>query len=166
MRSRLALLAAVATSLAACSPSSGETVATRSQADSNDTQATHPESGLRVIPLTVQSGDTSHNFRVEVAQSRIEQAQGLMYRAEMADDEGMLFPLAEPREASFWMRNTVIPLDIVFIGPDRRILNIEANAVPYSLDHRRSKGEAAAVLELNGGLAEELGIEPGDEVDW
>ena len=84
----------------------------------------------------------------------------------MGKDEGMLFPMEPPREASFWMKNTVISLDIIFIGTDGRILNIAENAVPYSEEPRRAAGLAAAVLELNGGRAAELGIVPGDKVEW
>ena len=78
----------------------------------------------------------------------------------------MIFPMDPPRQATFWMKNTVLSLDLVFIGPDRRILNIAARAVPYSLDVLPSAGPAAAVLELNAGRAAELGIAPGDKVDW
>jgi len=68
--------------------------------------------------------------------------------------------------ASFWMRNTVIPLDIIFVGPDGRILNIAANTVPYSEESVRSVGPAGAVLELNAGRTAELGVAAGDLVEW
>jgi uncharacterized membrane protein (UPF0127 family) len=85
----------------------------------------------------------------------------------MGADEGMLFPYEDdPHVLGFWMRNTVLPLDIIFITPDRRVLNIAANAVPYSEASLRSTGVAAAVLELNGGRAAALGIAPGDRVSW
>jgi len=126
----------------------------------------HPESGLEIIDLAVVHGRERHEFRVEVAGSRFEQARGLMFRRAMGKDEGMLFPMEPPREASFWMKNTVISLDIIFIGTDGRILNIAENAVPYSEEPRRAAGLAAAVLELNGGRAAELGIVPGDKVEW
>jgi uncharacterized membrane protein (UPF0127 family) len=128
--------------------------------------ARHPVSGLEVVPLTVTQGGKVHHFRVEVARTDDEQATGLMFRKQMGADEGMIFLRDPPDMASFWMRNTVLPLDIIFIGTDRRIINIAANTVPYSLDSHRSFGIAAAVLELNGGRAAELGIEPGAKVDW
>ena len=68
--------------------------------------------------------------------------------------------------ASFWMKNTVLPLDLIFIGPDRRIINIAADAVPYSEDPIESEAPAGAVLELNAGRAAELGLSPGDRVEW
>ena len=89
-----------------------------------------------------------------------------MFRTAMGADEGMIFPMSPPRQAAFWMRNTVIPLDIIFIGSDRRILNIAANAVPYSEEPLPSVGAAAGVLELNGGRAAQLGISAGDRVEW
>ena len=127
----------------------------------------HAESGLEVIPLTVtaQTGD-EHGFAVEVAASAEEQRQGLMFRTSMGADEGMIFPLAEVRMASFWMRNTVIPLDIIFIGPDNRILNIAENTTPYSEAPVPSIAPAMAVLELNAGRTAELGIAAGDLVEW
>jgi uncharacterized membrane protein (UPF0127 family) len=95
----------------------------------------HPISGLKVVPLTISTKNGRHTFRVEVAVSEEEQAKGLMFRTQMGADEGMIFPMDPPRMAAFWMKNTVIPLDIVFIGPDHRVLNVAANAVPYDLTH-------------------------------
>jgi uncharacterized membrane protein (UPF0127 family) len=129
-------------------------------------QARHPISGLEVIPLTIAQNGKSHAFRVEVAQTMEQQQKGLMFRTAMGPDEGMLFPSDRPEARSFWMKNTVIPLDIVFIGPDHLISNIAANAVPYSLDPIPSSGAAIAVLELNGGRAAQLGIMPGARVSW
>jgi uncharacterized membrane protein (UPF0127 family) len=129
--------------------------------------AVHPESGLEVVPLTVHRGARALKFRVEVARSPAEQAKGLMFRQKMGPDEGMIFPSNPPREGvAFWMKNTVIPLDIIFIGPDHKILNIAANAVPYSLAPLPAAGPTANVLEINGGRAAELGIVAGDTVEW
>lgn len=161
-----ALYAALAL-LAACSPQA-QREATASEPIPGQTAAlpNHPESGLQVVPLTVTQDGKVHHFRVEVARSDDEQAKGLMFRKQMGPDEGMIFPRNPPDIASFWMRNTVIPLDIIFVGTDGRIINIEANAVPYSLDPRRANGLTATVLELNGGRAAELGIGPGAKVEW
>lgn len=157
---------ALAFALAACSPGPAES-STASASDAAAVQDVHPESGLPVIELSVaEAGGEVDTFRVEVASSRMEQARGLMFRTKMGANEGMLFPFERPREASFWMKNTVIPLDIIFIGADGRILNVAAKAVPYSEDQVLSEGEAAAVLELNGGRAAQLGIAAGDRVSW
>ncbi len=156
------LLGAIAVALVACSPGAGDAAPQSSQA----APAVHPVSGLRVIPLKVTSGSKVHNFRVELARTPQEQAKGLMFRTTMGPDEGMIFPFDPPRGASFWMRNTVISLDLIFVAPDGRISNIAANAVPYDETPLYSAGEAKAVLELNGGRAAELGIKPGDRVEW
>ena len=130
-------------------------------------RAVHPESGLAIIPLTVHRGNHPLRFRVEAARNSAEQEHGLMFRAQMGADEGMIFPFIPPRAGvAFWMKNTVIPLDIVFIGRDGRILNIAANATPYSLAPIPSAGVTAGVLEINGGRAAQLGIVPGDKVEW
>ena len=156
------LLGAIAVALVACSPGSGDAAPQSSQS----APAVHPVSGLPVVPLKVTSGSKVHQFRVELARTPQEQAKGLMFRTEMGPDEGMIFPFDPPRGASFWMRNTVIPLDLIFVAPDGRISNIAANAIPYDESPLTSNGEAKAVLELNGGRAAELGIKPGDRVEW
>ncbi|PEQ12820.1 hypothetical protein B2G71_11060 [Novosphingobium sp. PC22D] len=157
-------IAAIAFALCACS-SNGPSEAA-SPAASLGQSAVHPVSGLPVIDLAVKGKGGPHAFRVELARTAQEQAKGLMFRTEMGPDEGMLFPMEPPRQASFWMRNTVIPLDLVFVGEDHHVLNIAANAVPYDESQLKSDGKVIAVLELNGGRAAELGIAPGDEVTW
>ena len=87
-------------------------------------------------------------------------------RTELGPDEGMIFPSTPPSARSFWMKNTPLPLDIIFIGVDGRILNVAAMTTPYSLESIASSGITRGVLELAGGRAAELGIEPGDLVDW
>lgn len=157
------LLTAAALALTACSPNAADSA---SPTVASESAARHPESGLPVIPLTVWRGEKKLSFRVEVARTGPEQAKGLMFRTAMGPDEGMIFPMDPPRGASFWMRNTVIPLDIIFIGVDGRISNVAANAEPYSERPLESAGLVKAVLELNGGRAAELGIVPGDRVEW
>jgi uncharacterized membrane protein (UPF0127 family) len=126
----------------------------------------HPVSGLAVIPLSIFASGTVHQFRVEIARTDTEQEKGLMFRTKMGADEGMIFPMSPPRSAAFWMRNTVIPLDIIFVGADHRILNVAANAVPYDERPLPSSGAVSGVLELTGGRAGQLGIGPGDRVTW
>lgn len=162
MRSPL-VPAAAALLLAACSSQAADPA----MAPVAERAATHPVSGLEVVPLTVTAADGMvHEFAVEIARTPMEQAQGLMFRTRMAPDEGMLFPRDPPGPASFWMKNTVLSLDIIFIGPDDRVINVAANTVPYSEDPVVSEGPAAAVLELNAGRAAELGIGPGALVRW
>jgi uncharacterized protein len=124
------------------------------------------EAGLDQTSLCIKSGTKAHGFTVEIARTSPQQARGLMFRTALADDRGMIFPFTEPRVASFWMKNTVIPLDIIFIGADGRIENIAANTVPYSTDPVVSTAPVTAVLELRAGLAAERGIKPGDMVRW
>lgn len=153
------LFALLAAALVACSPGAGG-------AATAPAPAVHPESGLEVIPLTVTGASGSHRFKVEVAKSGMEQARGLMFRTKLGPNEGMIFPMSPPRGASFWMKNTVISLDLIFIAPDGRISNIAANAVPYDLSSLLSVGPVKGVLEIPGGRAAELGIAPGDKVAW
>ena len=95
-----------------------------------------------------------------------EHERGLMFRESLGPDRGMIFPFDTPRQASFWMKNTLIPLDMIFIRADGSIANIEANTVPLSLQPVYSEGDVAAVLEIAGGRSAELGITAGDKVDW
>jgi uncharacterized membrane protein (UPF0127 family) len=118
------------------------------------------------VPLTVTSGERVHRFTVEVARTAEEQATGLMNRSSLAPDRGMVFPFDAPRDASFWMKNTLIPLDIIFVRADGSIANIEANTVPLSLQPVLSDGPVSAVLEIAGGRSAELGVKPGDKVQW
>ncbi|MBV7265091.1 DUF192 domain-containing protein [Erythrobacter sp. WH131] len=154
---------AVALLAAACAPvgAADETPAAPPAAAEIDR---HPVSGLEVIDLVVVSGQTRHPFRVEVAATPQEQNRGLMFRTEMGENEGMFFPSYTPQARSFWMKNTPMSLDIIFIGTDGRITNIAANTVPYSTESVPSTGLTSGVLELIAGRAAELGIEPGDEV--
>lgn len=123
-------------------------------------------SGLEVVPLEIRSQGATHRFIVEVARTPDEQARGLMYRESIGPDEGMIFPFAAPRPASFWMRNTLIPLDMLFVRADGTIALIAANTVPLSEEPVGSGEPVAAVLELRGGRAAELGITEGDTVSW
>jgi len=124
------------------------------------------QAGLDQLSLCVQSAAKTHAFAVEVARSAEEQSRGLMFRPELADERGMLFPYSSPKILSFWMKNTVIPLDIIFIRADGSIESIAANTTPYSLDSVSSGEPAIAVLEIRGGLSAEIGIKPGDTVSW
>ena len=157
------LIAAVGCSPLAAGSTNAQGAATTAAAAQ---PAVHPVSGLKVVPLTVTTASGAHAFKVEVAASPAEQERGLMFRTTMGADEGMIFPMDAPRPVAFWMKCTVIPLDIIFVGADHKVLNIAANAVPYDLSPLPSFGNAAGVLELNGGRAAQIGLKPGDTVAW
>jgi len=142
-------------SLAACQPSASVAAPT----------AVAP-SGLAQVPLTISGPSGSHRFIVEVARTPAEQSKGLMFRRSLAPDRGMIFPFAAPEVATFWMKDTLIPLDLIFIRADGSIANIAANTTPMSQGLIPSEGMVTAVLELAGGRAAALGIVPGDRVAW
>jgi uncharacterized membrane protein (UPF0127 family) len=123
------------------------------------------------VPVTIASANGAHVFLVERAVTAGQQAQGLMYRTDLKPDGGMLFhpyPAegGAPREASFWMKNTPTPLDILFIRADGTIATIAENTIPYSSTEVKSREPVAAVLELVGGRTAQLGIAEGDRVTW
>lgn len=113
----------------------------------------------------VTAGGKRHDFKIELALTPIQQQNGLMYRTEMAADAGMLFYFSEEAPRAFWMKNTLIPLDMIFIKKDGRILNIHENAIPNDLTSIPSDGPVVAVVELNGGITRKLGIKAGDKID-
>ena len=120
---------------------------------------TFDKSKLSVITSTGQK-----NFEVEMAVSDQQQSQGLMYRRSMAANAGMLFDYGALRHIQMWMKNTYIPLDMIFIGPKGKIINIVERTIPHSESIISSKGRARAVLELNSGTVSRLGIKTGDTV--
>lgn len=151
MLARLGCVALLLTGVAACigAPMMGEA---------------HAQGAL--IPLSIKTSRTIHKFRVEVARTEAEQARGLMFRESLPVDGGMIFPMKPPRSASFWMKNTVIPLDMIFIRSDGTIARIAADTVPYSAEPVDSGEPVAAILELAGGKAAALGIAENDMVSW
>ena len=124
------------------------------------------ESGLQLIPLEIRSGGKVHKFTVEVARTADEQARGLMFRESLAPDRGMIFPYSPPEVASFWMKNTLIPLDMIFIREDGSIARIADNTIPGSLESVSAGEPVVAVLEIAGGRSAELGITDSDTVSW
>jgi hypothetical protein len=119
---------------------------------------------LPMEDLSIETAQGVRRFHVEIADNDAEREQGLMYRRTMAADHGMLFEFDPPQPVSFWMHNTYLSLDIIYIGPDGRILNIADHATPFSDENLPSAGPVRGVLELNAGRAEALGILPGDLV--
>lgn len=114
--------------------------------------------------LVIETASGEHAFDVELADTDAKRQRGLMFREELAADTGMLFDFAPPRRVSMWMRNTPLPLDMLFIAADGRIAHIAANTVPYSEAIITSPMPVAAVFEVNAGTAARLGIAVGDVV--
>jgi len=120
---------------------------------------------LETSPLLIETRDGArHAFTVEVADEFEEMRIGLMNRRSLRADAGMLFLYGRPRGAAMWMKNTYIPLDILFIQSDGRIANIAVNTTPLSLETIPARGRVAAALELAGGTTVALGIKAGDKV--
>ncbi len=120
------------------------------------------EAQREALVITTKTG--AHDFIVEIADNDQERARGLMFVRSMPDDEGMLFDFFTEQPVSFWMRNTYIPLDMLFIKADGTIDSIAKRATPLSDRSIPSKGPIRFVLEINGGLSEKLGVETGDTV--
>ncbi len=114
--------------------------------------------------LTIESRNGDHSFAVEIVDTPESRAKGLMYREELAPDAGMLFDFKESRPVSFWMSNTLIPLDMIFITEEGLIANVHAQARPLDTTSIPSDGPVMFVLEIPGGRAAELGIAAGDRV--
>jgi len=157
---RAAAAALLVAALAACSGG-----------DAGSGDAAGERAAATLVPVTIAGANGRHVFRVERAVTAAQQAQGLMYRTDLPPDGGMLFhpyPAdgGPPRAASFWMRNTPTPLDILFIRADGTIATIAENTVPFSEAAVKSGEPVAAVLELLGGRSAELGIAEGDRVSW
>ena len=117
------------------------------------------------VPLVIETAaGARHMFQVEIADDDQERAQGLMYRKSMAPDEGMLFVFDRPSRITMWMQNTPLPLDMLFLGRDGRIVDLHERAVPYSTDTIAARRRAKFVLEVIGGTVERLGLARGDRV--
>jgi uncharacterized protein len=116
--------------------------------------------------LTLETASGSHRFEIEVATTDQERALGLMYRRHLPADAGMLFLYDTPQAAAMWMKNTPLPLDIVFIDAAGRVHRIERGTEPFSTAPISSEGDIIGVLELNAGRADAIGLKPGDRVRY
>jgi len=114
--------------------------------------------------LTIVAANGPHPFTVELATTPAQLEQGLMFRRSLAPDAGMLFDFQAPTMATMWMKNTLIPLDMLFVDAGGHVVNIAERAVPESLATIAAAAPVRAVIELNGGTASRLGIRPGDRV--
>ncbi len=114
--------------------------------------------------LVLKTNSGPHSFTIELATTPAERALGLMYRRALPADAGMLFLYEQPQPLTMWMRNTFIPLDMVFIGIDGKVHRIETHTEPFSTQLISSEGAVQSVLELNAGTAASIGLKAGDEV--
>jgi len=122
-----------------------------------------PPAGFEALDVVTPKGRT--RFFVEIADNDAERERGLMFRKVVPPDRGMLFDFKTPRPVAFWMKNTLIPLDIIYIQGDGTVLSIARNTTPLSEAPIPSGGPVVGVLELAGGRAEEIGLLPGDRVE-
>lgn len=121
------------------------------------------EPALDRVEIVTASGP--HDFKVEVMRSEAERERGLMYRRFLPADRGMLFDFKTAAPVMMWMKNTYIPLDMVFIGPDGRVVSTAENAEPLSERVISSQGKALGVLEVNAGTVASIGVKAGDRVE-
>jgi uncharacterized membrane protein (UPF0127 family) len=117
------------------------------------------------VTIRTQTGQ-SLVFQVEVADTPSKRSFGLQYRKELAAERGMIFLFPSEEQQSFWMKNTPIPLDMIFINSGRKIVGIVEQTTPFSLDSRSVPAPSQFVLEINGGMARRHGIRPGDVVEF
>jgi uncharacterized membrane protein (UPF0127 family) len=118
---------------------------------------------FKTSELTIVTANGPHKFTVELALSGPQMEQGLMFRHSLAPDAGMLFDFGAPTNITMWMKNTLIPLDMLFLDNGGRIIDIHERAVPKSLDTIAANGPTRYVIEVNGGTAQRLGIKLGDQ---
>ncbi|MEP0070597.1 DUF192 domain-containing protein [Pyruvatibacter sp.] len=123
-----------------------------------------PSHETAAASLTIETSTGVHGFKVELANTEERRRTGLMFREDLALDAGMLFDFESPRVITMWMRNTPLPLDMIFIDPNGRIVSVAENTVPYSEAIVSSRYPASAVFEVNAGTAKRIGIKVGDRV--
>jgi uncharacterized membrane protein (UPF0127 family) len=128
-------------------------------------QAAGPQTGLSTTKITFTGhGGAPHTFTVELAATPQQQEVGLMFRRSVPEGQGMLFDWGFARDVPMWMKNTLIPLDMVFIGADGTVIHIAEDTVPESLAQISSGGPVRATLEVGAGVTEKLDIRVGDKV--
>lgn len=132
---------------------------------SADVRQASSETLFQSSELTVVTASGRYKFRVEIARTPAARRQGLMHRKNMAEDAGMLFDYIKPQAVTMWMKNTMMPLDMLFISAEGVVVNMALDTVPGSLETIPSQGSVLAVLELNGGTVSRLGIRSGDRVE-
>lgn len=156
-RLALATLLACAVLLAAPAPA-------RADSARDDARLHAPLDALPQSTVSIESGGRSHAFRIWLAATPESREQGLMWIRKLAPDRGMLFLFDAPQLVSFWMKNTYISLDLLFVAPDGRVIRIAEHAKPLSLETIDSMGTVRGVLEVRAGTARRLGLKPGDRL--
>lgn len=119
---------------------------------------------LYPLEIILQSGAPNITFRVERAFSRAEQEKGLMHRESMPANHGMIFTYATPQRTYFWMKNTLIPLDMIFVDSGNKIIHLHKGAKPHDLTPIASGGVVRAAIEVNAGIIDKFGISVGDKI--
>jgi uncharacterized membrane protein (UPF0127 family) len=159
----LALIGLILPSVGSWFPSESDS----RQPKSGEIQSLEPQFAEEGVGAFVdQNGDTVASFRLELAETAAETAQGMMYRRSVPEGTGMLFIMAEERPQSFWMRNTYVPLDIIYLKADGTVVSIQANAQPMNDMPLPSEGPAKYVLEIAGGRSTQYGINTGLKWLW
>jgi uncharacterized membrane protein (UPF0127 family) len=175
MKKYFLLLSLALISLTACANVPGQEMKTDSldyQANGNQNNPVMINSGLPVQQLVITSGKKQHSFEVEIASTFAQRKIGLMNRRSMPEKSGMLFIFEEKGYVNFWMKDTLIPLDIIFIDDNNRIRHIAHSVQPCRAQRDsdcakyNSQAQVKYVLEINAGLTEKLGIKDGDKVTW
>ncbi|MDI2112540.1 DUF192 domain-containing protein [Commensalibacter nepenthis] len=142
----------------------GNVSVTMAEAIEHEITQAQPELGKQPLTIISKNGQ-KHEFSVEIAKTPMEQEVGEMFRPSIPDNGGMLFIWPAPQLSNMWMKNTIVPLDMVFIDINHHIKAIAENTVPYSLAPISSQGAVIATLELKGGITEKLDITVGDKVE-
>lgn len=132
----------------------------------SESSASDASKGAERVPVTIDAESGAVVYQAELADTDKERARGLMWREQMGESEGMLFLFPKEEQLRFWMKNTLIPLDMIFIRADRTILGVVENAQPKTETLRFIPGPSQFVLEINGGLAKKKGIKAGQKVTF
>ena len=150
--------------VSACSKNSSDSAKTKEVKSENDSVIKFEKDGE--LTFTTKSGDYITQIDIEIADTNPKRMQGLMFRESMKENRGMLFIFPTEEFQSFWMKNTVIPLDMIFVNAKREIVNIHKNTTPYSEQTYPSTSPSKYVVEVNAGFTDNYNIKPGDKIVW